>query len=296
MTSGPRFLVAEGNTRLRCEETSRAGIALGSECYQQSLLLLCPNATVDILYVAEAATGLPCRTQLADYDGVVIGGSALNIPGHEDVPEIVRQIEFARAVFESGIPFFGSCWGMQIATVTAGGKVNRNPRGRELGIARKLTLTPEGRRANLFDGKASVFDAMAIHLDEVTQLPPAAELLASNVHSQIQAVSICYRGGTFWGVQYHPEFDVQHTASVIEDYAQPLIKEGFFDGQAALDNHTTAMKALANNPDRTDLRSQLGFGDDVLDPQIRLREVRNWITCQVEPQMCPGRSDENANV
>ena len=58
----------------------------------------------------------------------------------------MRQVELARAVYKSGTPFFGSCWGLQVATVAAGGSVRQNPRGREVGIARDLTLTSAGTR------------------------------------------------------------------------------------------------------------------------------------------------------
>jgi len=55
------------------------------------------------------------------------------------------QLDLARAAFAARVPSFGSCWAAQIAVVAAGGIVRANPRGREMGIARKIALTPEGR-------------------------------------------------------------------------------------------------------------------------------------------------------
>src|SRR6266403_1796200 len=57
------------------------------------------------------------------------------------------------------VPSFGSCWAAQMAVVAAGGMVRANPRGREMGIARKIALTPEGRGHPLYAGKGAVFDA-----------------------------------------------------------------------------------------------------------------------------------------
>ena len=58
-----------------------------------------------------------------------------------------------------------------MAVVAAGGTVRANPRGREMGIARKIALTPEGRGHPLYAGKGSVFDAFISHVDEITHLP-----------------------------------------------------------------------------------------------------------------------------
>ena len=37
------------------------------------------------------------------------------------------------------------------------------------------------------------------------------------------------------------------------------------------------MKALHANPDSTELREQLEVGDDIIDPEIREVELRNWL-------------------
>ncbi|HYN75064.1 MAG TPA: hypothetical protein VEV13_02605 [Candidatus Limnocylindria bacterium] len=37
------------------------------------------------------------------------------------------------------------------------------------------------------------------------------------------------------------------------------------------------MKELAADPDSTRLRAELDVGDDVIDPQIRQVELRNWL-------------------
>ena len=60
------------------------------------------------------------------------------------------QIELMARTFESGVSSFGSCWGLQIAAVACGGKVELNPKGREVGVGRKVMLSGEGRDHPMF--------------------------------------------------------------------------------------------------------------------------------------------------
>ena len=50
-------------------------------------------------------------------------------------------------------PAFGSCWGLQIAAVAAEGDVQRNPLGREVGIARRILPTDPGRSHPMLEGR-----------------------------------------------------------------------------------------------------------------------------------------------
>ena len=53
----------------------------------------------------------------------------------------------------------------------------------------------------MYDGKASVFDALTVHLDEVETLAPGSTVLATNAQSAVQAVEI-KRGELFPLGQY----------------------------------------------------------------------------------------------
>jgi GMP synthase (glutamine-hydrolysing) len=92
-----------------------------------------------------------------------------------------------RAIYASGTPSFGSCWGLQVATVAAEGDVRQNPAGREIGFARRLTLTDAGRTHPMLAGRPSAYDAPAIHLDTVTVLPDDCTVLSANAVSAVQA-------------------------------------------------------------------------------------------------------------
>lgn len=285
MSVSPRILIAEGNTSQRNEKLKLMGARTGSGCYQQSVKFLFPDARIDILAAADLDTKMPSGKQLSDYDGFIMGGSGLNLPGGEDDPHVRQQVDLAKAVFRSGIPFLGSCWGLQVAAAAAGGRVGVSPRGREMGFARKVSVTPEGRGSRFFDGKSSVFDSPAIHIDEVTHLPSGSIALATNGHTSVQAASIKHNGGTFWGIQYHPEFDLAHIAHLTRSYADMLVREGFYADDTAAHHHAGQLDVLHQNPSRQDIAWQLGIDQDVLDPRIRYREIENWIDHQVLPHM-----------
>src|SRR5712671_1031371 len=191
----PRLLVVEGNTRkARLEQVAAGGIAL-SEGYAELLQRLLPGAVVDICYPADPGANLPIGG-LEGYDGVAITGSALNV--YDGGPEIARQIELTREVLKAKTPLFGSCWGLQVMTVAAGGVVRPNPKGREIGIGRRIALTQAGVGHPMYAGKAAPFDAITVHLDEVETLAPGTTVLATNSVSGVQAAELRLDGAVAW--------------------------------------------------------------------------------------------------
>jgi len=278
--SSPRLLVCEGNTaELRANQVEAGGVAM-SDGYAEVLRTLLPGAVVDICYPADPGANLPIGG-LESYDGVAITGSALNV--YDPEPEVTRQIELTREILKSKTPLFGSCWGLQVITAAAGGVVRVNPRGRELSIARKVSLTPEGRAHPMYHGKASVFDAVAVHLDEVEVLAPGMTVLAENGMSAVQAVEFTIDGATAWGVQYHPEFSLRDMAAIVRRYGRRLIKEGFFADEAARDAYISDLDTLDREPTNKPVAWRNGMDETVLDPAVRTVEIANWITHQVLP-------------
>jgi len=276
----PRLLVVEGNTAdLRARQLA-AGGAIMSDGYADLLHSLLPDAVVDICYPADPGASLPIGG-LADYDGVAITGSALNV--YDGGPSIDRQIALAREVLRSRTPLFGSCWGLQVVTVAAGGVVRPNPKGREIGIARRIALTPAGRGHPMYAGKACVFDAVTVHLDEVEILAPGTTVLAANAHSGVQAAEIRVDGAVAWGVQYHPEFSLADMAAIVRRYGGRLIREGFFADAAARDGYAADLAALDREPNNKPLAWRYGIDASVLDARVRTTEIANWITHQVLP-------------
>jgi GMP synthase (glutamine-hydrolysing) len=217
-----------------------------------------------------------------DFDGVVITGSPLSV--YKNVPSVVRQIDLARELFSSGIPMWGSCWGLQLMTAALGGGVRLNPQGREVGIARNIALNDLGRGHFLFAGKATAFDALCSHEDEVHTLPDGAKALASNGVSEIQAMEIERGGSTFLGVQYHPEHTFATTAAILEVRIERLVEDGFGRSVEDLRAVICDLRALEADPARRDITWRLGLDKHLLDPSLRTAEFGNWLRAKVLPR------------
>jgi len=276
----PSLLVCEGNTaELRAKQVA-AGGQIMSDGYADLLRELLPGAVVDICYPADPGTNLPIGG-LEGYDGVAITGSALNV--YDGGPEVTGQIELAREVLKTKTPLFGSCWGLQVVTVAAGGTVRPNPKGREIGIGRRIALTQAGRTHPMYRGKGSVFDAVTVHLDEVEILAPGTTVLAANAQSDVQAAEIVVDGAVAWGTQYHPEFSLGDMAAIVRRYGSRLMREGFFADAAARDHYVADLEMLDRNPDDKPLAWRYGMDETVLDRRVRSTEIANWIAHQVLP-------------
>lgn len=277
-----RFLVVEGNTRKAREAHKAAYGLMPSESYACVLQDIERDAVCDLAFPADEGANLPDAAGLESYDGIVLTGSHLNI--YDRTPDILRQIDLMRAVYASRTPSFGSCWGLQIAAVAADGDVRPNPAGREVGFARRLTPTGAGASHPLLAGRPAAYDAPAIHLDMVTALPGDCTVLATNAVSEVQAAEIRMSGGTFWGVQYHPEFSLAELAVILERRSQLLVSEGFCGSVEDVSAYVAELAALHESPGRFDLAWKHGLDAEVLDPERRTREIRNFVEYRVKPE------------
>jgi GMP synthase (glutamine-hydrolysing) len=275
-----RILVIDGNV---AEIRARQRAALGYDSgigYAKVLRRIDASLKVDVLTAADGAA-LPDGVALGDYHGVTMTGSALNI--YNGGAPVSRQIELVQAVFAAGVPFFGSCWGLQVAVSAAGGEVRANSQGREFGFARRILLNQAGREHPLFTDKPNVFEAPTVHRDAIAALPPGATVLAANDFGVQAAAFRCGRG-TFWGVQYHPEYDYADIAAAAERYGRTLVTEGMFPDLASLQTFAAELRALQADPAERTLLWKHGLGPAMRSEALRLAEIRNWLTHQVQPR------------
>ena len=206
----PSILVIDGNRAATRAQQVAAGGEPSGEGYAQVLQSLAA-VSCDIVRPADGEVRFASGAGLASYDGVAITGSALNV--YDGGAHIERQIELARATFAAGVPFFGSCWGLQVAVSAAGGRVRRNPLGREFGFARRIELADAGRRHGMFTGKPPVFEAITVHRDDIEQLPAGAVVLASN-DMGLQAIELPHGAGTLTADQRKLAHDAGHRAAL----------------------------------------------------------------------------------
>lgn len=275
------LLIAEIEpAQARRERRESVGRSSG-DTYEALLRHLVPNGRFARIRPVDADPALPPRADLAAFDGVFLTGSPLHL--YQDTPETRRQVDFMRAVFAAGAPAFGSCAGLQLATVAAGGTLRSMGDRREAGFARRIFLTDAGRTHPLLAGRPAVYDAPAIHGDEVERLPETAIMLASNRTTRVQAAEIRCGEGVFWGVQYHPEISLREVAGALVRQADDLVEHGLAPSREVIEAHAEAIGALHHDPTRRDLLWRLGLDEQVSDPELRSREIRNFIEALILP-------------
>lgn len=277
----PRLLVIEGNSPQTMAEHLAAGGVPASENYANLLRELLPGAHVEACYPADVAASLPQGQSLEGYDGVAITGSSLHI--YNNGAEVQRQVDLVRAIFETGTPVFGSCWGLQVITTAAGGAVRKNPKGREIGFGRSIRLSEAGRKHPMYIGKMDVFNAPTVHLDEVVTMAPESVLLSSNTVSEVQAIELKAGKSTAWAVQYHPEYPLSELAAIVRRIGTRLIDEGFFLDAGDVKQFSEDLDALDRDPADKRLAWRHGISKNVLDKKLRTGEIANWIEFQVLP-------------
>jgi GMP synthase (glutamine-hydrolysing) len=271
-----RFLIIDGYAPESRAELEKVGMTPAARLHARMLHRLKPDAACDIIFPSDPDVRVPVPDELCGYTGIIWTGCNKSLADADD-QAVQIQLRLARDILKAEMPCWGTCWGIQIMAVAAGGKVERNPNGREMGLARKIRLTPAGRKHPMYAGKADVFDAFASHLDIVTKVPADALILAENDYADVQALAFSYGGGTFWGVQYHPDYDAREVARLMVVREDALISEAFFADKKDFETHINRLETLNANPRQKSLRWQLGMDEDVLSIDMRQREFANWL-------------------
>ena len=174
------------------------------------------------------------------YDGVVISGSQTSV--YDDEPWMETLDELVVDLHELGVPMLGICWGHQFLAQALGGCV-ADMGEYELGY-RHIERYDD---SPLFASMPGEFVAFETHSDEVLRLPPGAVELAGN-ETACQAFSL---GPTF-GVQFHPEYDLETVRSVVEGKRGEGVDDGRVDAvlsAATPERHaeTEAAKSVFEN-------------------------------------------------
>ena len=258
-----KLLIVEGNTEGTRLEREKFGINTYHQIFRELIYSLEPSAIVDVVFPADDNKELPSSRDLKKYDGLLWTGSALSVL--DVAPSVTRQFNFAEDVFKSGIPFYGSCWALQLATVVSGGKVAPSKNGLEFGIAEKIKITQEGKKSPYFINRKNTYKALSIHFDEIVQIPENAVILASNDHSKVQAMTINYKNSLFFGVQYHPEFRTSDMALITSFLSKKLVANGSFPSSREVDTFSRK------------LSDQLEIPHEIADYGLHTQEIRYWL-------------------
>lgn len=149
------------------------------------------------------------------YTHIILTGSEASILDRE--PWVDGEAELVRLEVAGGTAVLGSCWGHQLIAFALAGEahVRSLPRP-EIGW---IPLRVD--RASDLLGPAGRPYTFSVHYDEVRDLPPSFEVLASTEACPVQAVKLA--GKPVWGLQCHPEVDIPTGLKFLED----LVGRGF---------------------------------------------------------------------
>ncbi|ESS06610.1 MAG: GMP synthase - glutamine amidotransferase domain protein [uncultured archaeon A07HB70] len=142
-----------------------------------------------------------------DIDGIVVTGSASSV--YWDEPWIDALVEWVRAAVEDrGLPALGVCFGHQTLATALGGRVEHMG---EYEIGYREVRREGGHSDPVLGDLDDRFLAFTTHQDAVVELPPGAERIAANDYG-VQG----FRLGLAWGVQFHPEYDLDTAERIAE--------------------------------------------------------------------------------
>ena len=258
-----KLLIVEGNKEETRIQRTTFGIKAYHLLFQEMLHLLVPDATTAVAFPADNTKGLPTTEQLKQYDGILWTGSSLSVM--DDAPAVTGQLNFAETIFNSGTPLYGSCWGLQVATVVAGGTVAKSKNLLEIGISKPIQLTSAGKSSPFFTHRNNNYKALCIHYDEVAKNPKDAVILAYNEHSKVQALVFDYKKTTFFGVQYHPEFKPSTMALIISFLSEKLVANNSYASISEIDKFLTKLSEQHKLP------------VEITDYKFHTQEIMAWL-------------------
>ena len=254
-----KILIVEGNLKEENKNFSEVGIQTHTESLQDSLNHFNKELRFDVVNPSSDANLDSVNDKLITYDGLIWGGSSLNI--YNDTPEIKKQIGFMKECQKKVKNILAICWGMQVAVTAAGGEVKKADSS-HIGIANEITINNEGLNHPIYKDKEKKFNSPAFNFDEVKKMPDNAICLASNKINKIQSLYFKVNETKVWGLQYHPEITYEKMISLIEFRKEKLIKlRKVFRDEKDVEKHISLIKNEIS----------------ISNKEKRMVELKNWL-------------------
>ena len=184
--------------------------------------LFCEGLGVREVRVIDVAAGERLPDARA-FPAVLITGSPAMVTGRAPWSEATKA--WLPSVVRAGVPLLAVCYGHQLLAEAYGGRVDRNPRGRQIGTL-SLTRTEAGHEDTLLGPLAppgAPLEVQATHAESVVALGEEATLLAYGPGDPHHAFRI---GERAWAVQFHPELEHEDARDYIRGRVDTLVAEG----------------------------------------------------------------------
>ncbi|HET6948893.1 MAG TPA: type 1 glutamine amidotransferase [Acidimicrobiales bacterium] len=151
--------------------------------------------------------------EAGEAEGLVVLGGSMAATDDDRHGWLAGTRDLLREAVAVGVPTLGICLGHQMLAVACGGRVERNPAGKQMGVL------PLGRTATAADDRLlgpvpPTARVLQWNDDIVVAVPPGARVLAATRDGVPQALRV---GPAAWGVQFHPEAD----GAIVAGWAEP---------------------------------------------------------------------------
>lgn len=158
-------------------------------------------------------------------DAFLITGSRRSV--YDDEAWIIRLKDYVVELHESRTKLVGICFGHQMIAEALGGKTEPAAVGWHVGINPNRVVKQEA----FMTPAAATFRLIFSHKDQVTRLPPGAELLAT---SPLCPNAMFRIDKHLLAIQGHPEFCKGYSRTLMEMRQEILGEETFSRGMASL--------------------------------------------------------------
>jgi len=253
------ILIVEGNIREDSEFFIKAAGSSAADNLKNLILKIEPSANTEIINPGHDDETTNALKNMSKYNGIVFTGGAMRINDMTDV--IKKHINFASNCFNHKNKILAICWGLQVCSTAAGGKVNPGKNGAHIGIASDVIINDEGEKHFIYKDKKKVFTSPAFNFDEVSELPKNTILLSSDKVNNVMGVSFNVGSSEIIGLQYHPDYEYFQMLNLIDGRKERLFVNKNFLNEEEYKSHISFIKSQ----------------DELLDFNNRTCEVRNWL-------------------
>tara|TARA_B100000900_G_C20508158_1_gene686808 strand:- start:441 stop:1229 length:789 start_codon:yes stop_codon:yes gene_type:complete len=253
------ILIVEGNIREDSEFFIKAAGASAADNLKNLILKIEPSIKTEIVNPGHDEETSYALKNINKFNGIVFTGGAMRINDMTDV--IKKHIKFASDCFNQNKKILAICWGLQVCSTAAGGKVNPGKNGAHIGIASDVIINNEGKEHFIYKDKKNKFTTPAFNFDEVTELPKDAILLSSDKVNNVMGVSFTAGNSEITGLQYHPDYEYYQMINLIAGRKERLFNNKNFLNEDDYEKHIAYIKSK---------NELLNFDD-------RTCEVRNWL-------------------
>ena len=253
------LLIVEGNNPKDSEVFIRAAKASCSENLKNIVLKLEPSSNITIINPVNDDETNKALENMNQYNGVIFTGGAMRLNDMSD--EIKKHINFATNCFKHNNKILAICWGLQVCSTAAGGKVSPGKSGAHIGIATNVEINEDGKNNPIYKNKKLKFNTPAFNFDEVCELPKGASLLASDKVNKNMGVYFKSGNSEVWGLQYHPDYEYWQMINLSNERMGKMIAKEYFKDEEMFKKHINFIKSEEKS----------------LDFKNKTYEIQNWL-------------------